>query len=360
MYRKDGYYYLSIAEGGTELGHLQSMARSKNISGPYEGYPGNPILTNRNTTEYFQAIGHADLFQDASQNWWGVALSTRSGPTWDVFPDIKNDSVLYRANSTYPMGRETVLFPISWREGEWPIMEPVRGVMSGWPLSPSAKKLPGDGAFIKDPDILDFAPGSKLPSHLVHWRAPDPSSYVVSPPEYPNTLRLKSSKSNLTGSSNIDLRHGLTLVMRRQTDTLFTYSVDISFIPQARGEEAGITIFLTQFQHIDLSIVLIQTVKGLVPHFRFQTVSENVTLPGTKITPVPRSWSRQPIRLQIQAINETHYCFTAMSSSNPLNGLPIGYGLAHIVSGGTGRYTGINLTTSTISPIKCSVLMVIF
>lgn len=57
-----------IAEGGTELGHSETIARSINITGPYESFAGNPILTNRNTTEYFQTVGHADLFQDATGN----------------------------------------------------------------------------------------------------------------------------------------------------------------------------------------------------------------------------------------------------------------------------------------------------
>lgn len=78
MYKKDGYYYLMIAEGGTELGHHEAIARSnQTIWGPYEGYSGNPILTATNTTEYFQTVGHADLFQDPSGNWWASALATR-------------------------------------------------------------------------------------------------------------------------------------------------------------------------------------------------------------------------------------------------------------------------------------------
>ena len=41
-----------IAEGGTGLLHMETMARSKNLYGPYEPNPANPILTNANTTEY--------------------------------------------------------------------------------------------------------------------------------------------------------------------------------------------------------------------------------------------------------------------------------------------------------------------
>ncbi|GJD00933.1 betaxylosidase [Colletotrichum higginsianum] len=87
IYRKDGWYYLLAAEGmisnanmkyvaklrditgGTGLGHMVTMARSNNIDGPYESNPANPILTNANTTDYFQTVGHADLFQDHSGNW---------------------------------------------------------------------------------------------------------------------------------------------------------------------------------------------------------------------------------------------------------------------------------------------------
>ncbi|HZK62351.1 MAG TPA: glycoside hydrolase family 43 protein, partial [Anaerovoracaceae bacterium] len=48
IYKKDGYYFLLIAEGGTEYGHKVTIARSKNIYGPYESAPGNPILTHIN------------------------------------------------------------------------------------------------------------------------------------------------------------------------------------------------------------------------------------------------------------------------------------------------------------------------
>lgn len=84
MYKKDGWYYLLIAEGGTELGHRASIARSKNLTGPWEENPANPFLTNAGTDELFQTVGHADLFQDEAGNWWGMALSTRSGPAWEI------------------------------------------------------------------------------------------------------------------------------------------------------------------------------------------------------------------------------------------------------------------------------------
>ena len=46
IYKKDGYYYLLISEGGTEIAHKLTIARSKKIDGPYESCPRNPIFTH--------------------------------------------------------------------------------------------------------------------------------------------------------------------------------------------------------------------------------------------------------------------------------------------------------------------------
>ena len=117
------------AQGGTGLEHEENIVRSKSIWGPWEENPANPIITNAKSSSYFQTVGHADLFQDAEGNWWGAALSTRSGPEC----------------VTYPMGRETVLFPVTWEKGEFPVASQVRGEMSGWRLPPSNKGIGGEG-----------------------------------------------------------------------------------------------------------------------------------------------------------------------------------------------------------------------
>lgn len=80
LYHRDGFYWLLVANGGTGLNHSIAMARSRTVDGLYESFAGNPVLTNRGTDEYFQTVGHGDLFQDPSGQWWGCALATRSGP----------------------------------------------------------------------------------------------------------------------------------------------------------------------------------------------------------------------------------------------------------------------------------------
>ncbi|KAL6236936.1 hypothetical protein BDW75DRAFT_229056 [Aspergillus navahoensis] len=312
IYKKDNWYYLCIGEGGTELGHRQVIARSRSVMGPFEGYIGNPILTNFNTSEYFQTVGHADIFQDSNGNWWGVALATRSGPAWRV----------------YPMGRETVLFPVTWKEGEWPVLEPVRGRMTGWELPRPSSQIPGDGPYVDGPDRIDFAPGTPIPRHFLFWRFPKSDAFTVSPPERPYSLRLLPSRHNITGLGVIGDRveqTAITLVTRRQSHTYFTYSVDVSFYPSEEGEEVGVTVFLTQYQHIDLGVVLLP----------------NVTIPESVIKALP-PFKDVRVRLRIQAVNDTHYILSAV-----LPGLGrfdfSQHAEAVLVSGGTGRFTGVLL-----------------
>lgn len=51
-----------IADGGTQLGHSATIARSKTLNGTWESSPNNPLVSNTGTDEYFQTVGHADLF----------------------------------------------------------------------------------------------------------------------------------------------------------------------------------------------------------------------------------------------------------------------------------------------------------
>lgn len=103
LFKKDEWYYLVLAEGGTREGHMITIQRSKNINGPFEGFTENPILTNRNIKSPLQAIGHGDFFQDKKGNWWVVALATRPNRHFTL------------------LGRETILLPVEWVD-DWPIV----------------------------------------------------------------------------------------------------------------------------------------------------------------------------------------------------------------------------------------------
>ncbi|OBT86129.1 hypothetical protein VE02_05422 [Pseudogymnoascus sp. 03VT05] len=288
IYKKDSLYYLLIAEGGSGPNHSATIARSPSIFGPYESYAGNPILTNRGTEEYFQTVGHADLFPDAAGNWWGAALATRSGPEFEVSP----------------MGRETVLFPVSWPERGWPVAAPVRGVMEGWGRPSVSPPRPGggEGTLVDGADVVDFRPGEKIPRNWVHHRLPTAPSFVVSPRGREKTLQLVPSAANLTGNKEVKVSDGLTFVGRRQTATLFKFSIDLDFDARVEGEEAVITVFISQEQHIDLCIIPPQTTStnGAVTttttqerrlRFRATTFGKpNITAPEEVVVDIPQSW----------------------------------------------------------------------
>jgi hypothetical protein len=256
------------------------------------------------------------------------------------------------------MGREMALTPVTWKQGDWPSFAPVRGIQEGWYLPPS-KAIPGDGPFVNDPDIVDFEPNSTLPRNFAFWRWPNKKSYTVSPPGHPRTLRLTPSMASITsGYKNYTAGYDgtdFTLIMRRQTDTLFQYSVDVSFAPTVENEEVGVTVFLNQVQNINLGIAMLpanstnKTDSTLKPHFRFLVsglVSNEKDIPSPFVTSVPSPWSQDPIRLIIRAENETHYSFFAASSSRPWDLLRLGQAPATIVSGGVGPFTGMRCSLS--------------
>ncbi|MGT2742538.1 glycoside hydrolase family 43 protein [Streptococcus plurextorum] len=108
LIKRDEWYYLLAAEGGTGQGHMITMFRSQSLWGPFEGAPTNPLFTNRDRAmEALQNIGHADIFQDTNGNWWLTCLGTR--------PATINHTQLTT------IGRETLLYPVDW-SGDWPLI----------------------------------------------------------------------------------------------------------------------------------------------------------------------------------------------------------------------------------------------
>ncbi|KAJ5263162.1 Concanavalin A-like lectin/glucanase subgroup [Penicillium angulare] len=121
LYKKDGWYYLLCAEGGTFRHHMMSMARSKQLSGPYEPYEKNPLYSSHGSDRYVQNTGHGDLFQDQKGHWWMVFLGCR----------------IWKSRSI--MGRETFLTRVDWKENEWPAIDCAtiechRGLLSATPV----------------------------------------------------------------------------------------------------------------------------------------------------------------------------------------------------------------------------------
>ncbi|KAK1854109.1 xylosidase arabinofuranosidase [Colletotrichum chrysophilum] len=338
LYKKDDWYYILVAEGGTKEMHRGSIARSLTVGGPYESNPANPIVIAEHlNSSYFQTVGHADLFQDEDKGlWWGVALAMRSGPDF----------------VSYPMGRETVLFPVSWPDeaGGWPsLLEPVRGQM-GTSLpgkSGNTSGIPGTG---DEPDVVDFNVSSDLPTHWLHIRYPEEAAYAISPSGHLNQLQLGLSASNLSSvvTRNSTMPNTITFLGRRQTDTLFSFSIDLEFHPKGPADEAGVSIYLDEKRHIDFAVIPDDhMVDGKRLRLRSFSNNENLTLPQDVIVPMPGDQeANAAVRLEVRAENITHYMFLAGQVSGDesidTNMTVVGHSLASLVSGGyTGTVVGV-------------------
>jgi len=113
LFKKDGYYYCMLAEGGTGMNHQISIARSRNILGPYEACPYNPILKQKNPKDPIQRSGHGKFVCDHEGNWWVVYLCGR------------------RYDDKYSLlGRETCIDPVHWSADGWPMINNNKGPSS--------------------------------------------------------------------------------------------------------------------------------------------------------------------------------------------------------------------------------------
>ncbi len=125
--RKDGWYYLICAEGGTGYNHSEVVFRSRTIDGPYISYEKNPILTQRhldpNRKNPITTTGHADFVEGPDGKWWAVFLGCRP----------------YEGDF-YNTGRETFMAPVEWKDG-WPTINPgVEEVQYKYPINATLNK----------------------------------------------------------------------------------------------------------------------------------------------------------------------------------------------------------------------------
>ena len=225
IYKKDGWYYLLISEGGTEYGHKVTIARSRDIDGPYEENPANPILTHINKNAQnspIQGTGHADLIQAPDGSWWMVCLAFR--------PQSDNHHLL---------GRETFLAPVRWDKNAWPVVngDGTIALQMDVPTLPQHPLAP-------KPARTDFKNG-KLGPEWVHIRNYHPENYTFAS----GNLRLKATPVNLNNGKGSP-----TFAGRRQEHIDFTATTSMQLKKAASGDEAGLTVYMFESSHYDLLV----------------------------------------------------------------------------------------------------------
>lgn len=232
LYKRDGWYYLMISEGGTEYCHMLTIARSKSVFGPYESYEQNPVLTNRSLATAIKAVGHADLVDDGDGNWWAVCLG------------IRPLSYPFRHN----LGRETMLVPVTWEEGQWPEFGEngmLQEVVETDRMACEQKQMKGI--------LTDDFSRDKL---NLCW------NFIYNPREElwsqgKNGLTLYGNEIALAEADS------LAWLGRRQEHHECIARTKLAFVRRQDGEEAGITIYMNNKHHYEAALTRIND-KGYI------------------------------------------------------------------------------------------------
>jgi alpha-N-arabinofuranosidase len=219
IYKIHGTYYLMAAEGGTEYGHMVVYARSKNLFGPFENYPQNPVLTNRNLGGYsIQGCGHADLVEDGNGNYWMLHLAFRQIDDW----------VMHHIT-----GREVCLVPVTFGEDGW---------FTAGEDGTTRKTVETDRLETVQRRREDYTfANTKIGSEWIFLRNPVTENYRFSE----NAFELTPSDLTLCAP---DGSPTFVAIRQKELNQLTECDVEISV------GEAGITLYMTEEQHYELAV----------------------------------------------------------------------------------------------------------
>lgn len=222
LYKMKDYYYLMVAEGGTEYGHMECILRSKNVYGPYERFSGNPILTNRNLGAYqIQGAGHADIVEGKDGQWWMVHLAFRQISPYAQFHNL---------------GRETFLEPVYWTSDGWFTVGADGTARSSLEVGAGNCKVLPEPTYPSYKWTLDK-------NRACFMRLPNFSLYDFS---QKNKAILIGTKATLSSRDNV------TFVGMRQVEFTGIMEVTIEIDSMSSGQKAGITAYMDETNHYDI------------------------------------------------------------------------------------------------------------
>lgn len=229
LYKRDGWYYLMLAEGGTGWNHGISMARSRAITGPYELDPQQSVLTTRDAPDHpLQKAGHGELVQTANGEWYAVHLASRPVGTGD-----KRRCML---------GRETCLQKMTWSEDGWlrlahgghhPQVEvpaPAGITPTLWPAAP----------------VRDDFDGAQLSPHWAWLRDPVEESRL--------SLSARPGWLRLHGRDSLFSLFTQSLIAQRLTSFRCVAETCVEFSPTHFTQIAGLVCYYDTLTHYYLRI----------------------------------------------------------------------------------------------------------
>jgi xylan 1,4-beta-xylosidase len=309
LYHIGNSYYLLIAEGGTEYGHMVTVARSTSPWGPFEACPHNPILTHRDEDDHpIQGTGHADLLQAHDGSWWLVFLGFRP-----------------RERLYHHLGRETFLAPVTWTSDGWPLISPTKTVQ----LDMETETLP-ISTWPQEPTRDDF----DAPTLRFCWnflRNPNPESWSLS--ERPGWLRLYGSALPL------DAQDSLAFLGRRQQHFSCSARTCLHFELTREGEEAGLVVLMDNQHHYEVALTRLEGQTQVIVRRRIGDLSALVARAIVHA---------EIVELEIRA-NAERYTFFYALPGHPAQELATGstrYLSTEVAGGFTGVYLGMYATSN--------------
>lgn len=217
LIKKDGYYYLFQAEGGTGEGHRITVARSESLFGVYEPCPYNPIMRQNNAKGYIQRCGHGKPVCTPNGEWYIPYLCGR------------------QLEGKYSLlGRETALDKITWTPDGWPIVNELKGPSMLAP-KPNLKEC------IYEEPGYDFDKG--LSKEWSFVRVPEKDAYYIEN----GVLHLKS------GDAPLSSMYSRNILVRKQKSFDFTFNMCMKLnVPE--GKEAGVTCYYDENTYLIFSV----------------------------------------------------------------------------------------------------------
>ena len=216
VYKRDGWYHLLTAEGGTGWGHAVTMARSRTLRGPYELHPDVHVLTARDRPDAaLQRTGHADL------------VETKSGDTYMVY--LCGRPLGNRGRCT--LGRETAIQPMTWGADGWLRTTdgeglPTIDVPAPADLSPHPHPLPS---------VREDFDAETLPIAFQWLRTPYPDDLF--------SVRARPGYLRLYGRETIGSLFRQSLVARRQQAHCYSAITRMEFEPEHFQQSAGLVCY---------------------------------------------------------------------------------------------------------------------
>lgn len=263
VYHIGDWYYIWGAEGGTGYEHTITCGRSKHVWGPYENCPW-PLLTNVPVGDSGVACaGHGDLLQAEDGSWWCVHLGTRPDDAWYGH-----------------LGRETFLLPVTWQD-EWPVIADGR----------SRLRVDAPLWAAQQPHQAWTADLSRIEPRWLFLRQPIEENYIPSAAG----LTLIPTTAKLCDPMGLP-----TLMAVRPVDIRCTVEAEIDFTPRQEGDEAGVTMYISNVGYISLGVKQVQGRMLL-------TLTRSFGGPH----PVPMETRGGRITYRIQAEKECYHLFAA-------------------------------------------------